>query len=233
MRRHFIRASVAIAAILAAMPGAAAGQTAGQFIFTPYVGAYVPSSDLGSFRDRIDGTPLTAKLKHENAFAFGVNASYWMNSRMAIELGTAYAMTDLTGTVRGNFPVGDVSIVGTRDAHVILGSAKAMLNVFPAESKTRIRLGFGPAIISRGGKAFNSNSEEKTTGLTNFGGAISLCTRLPITNVLGIRLRAENYMYQSQLKYRNSLDPSQNFNLPKKFQNDFMLTAGLQIGLMP
>ena len=137
MRRDFIRASVAIATILAAMPGAAAAQTAGQFIFTPYVGAYVPSSDLGSFRDRVDGIPLTAKLKHESAFALGLNASYWMNDRVAIELGTAYAMTDLTGTVRSDWL--DTSLAARASPPVGGGDGQAEIRQRPARSPCRRR----------------------------------------------------------------------------------------------
>jgi hypothetical protein len=88
----------------------------------------------------------------------------------------------------------------------------------------------GPAIINRGGTAYKDDEEGKFSGLTNVGGAASLCTRIPITGRVALRLRAEDYVYQSRLKFRDAADPTGSPSFDKKLQNDLIFSAGLQIG---
>jgi hypothetical protein len=106
-----------------------------------------------------------------------------------------------------------------------------MVGIVPIGDDAQLRFGVGPAIVNHGGKAYRAGDEGKFTGLTHLGGAVSLCTRIPMTELLAIRLRAEDYMYQSQLKVRAAgLDATQSVTFDKRFQHDFMLSAGLQLG---
>ena len=88
-------------------------------------------------------------------------------------------------------------------------------------------VGIGPALITRSGTAFSS-SAGKLTGLTDVGAAMSLCTRLSLTEKLGIRLRAEDYIYRSRLGFESAVNAANNYQFEAKTQNDFVFSAGLQ-----
>lgn len=113
----------------------------------------------------------------------------------------------------------------------MIGTAKLMLALFPATADFQLRLGFGPAVISRVGSAYNSRADGQFTGLTDFGGAVSLCTKVPIGQEMALRFRVEHFMYQAQLGWKDYVNPAGNFSFDKRFQHDVVLSTGLQIGL--
>lgn len=208
----------------------AGAQPAKQFVITPYVGLYAPTTSLLSESAALMGVSANASLRQQPAFAFGANASYWLNDRVAFELGGAYSASDL----KSSFALSDPSqlLAGsvTENARVIMGSAKVVLALLPTTNKVNLRLGIGPAIVNRSGSAFKSD-EVQLKGLTTVGGALSLCTKIPLTNVLAVRVRAEDYMYQSKLKLRDRANPADEFSFNRKFQSDLLFSAGLQISL--
>jgi outer membrane protein W len=212
------------AAIVAVAPARA--QLGGKFVVTPYVGAYLPSADIIKVNLAGGGSAVDASAKHQSAAAFGANASYWLNDRFAIEGGFLYAGSDLKGTLALN-ESGTLSAGTLTDhANVWLGSTKLMVQLLPSESNFNLRFGIGPAIINRSGTAYKSNDGSKITGLTNFGAAMSLCSRFGITPNLGLRLRLENYMYKAKLGYEEVGTPGYTFDA--RMQNDLVLSAGLQ-----
>lgn len=221
------------AAVLAAfvVPAAARAQTPGTWVLTPYAAAYLPSADVARWTESENGVSATATLRHKNAFALGGNASYWFADRMAVEFGGAYAFSRAAGGVGIN-PSGDQSFTlsTSERARVLMATAKLMIAVVPTTNRVQLRLGIGPAIISRGGSAYKEADGSKFSGLTDVGAAMSLCTRVPLINSLALRLRVEDYAYGSKLKFRDPVDPSNNVNFGRRLQNDFMVSAGLQIG---
>jgi outer membrane protein W len=223
---------VALAGVVAAAmvaPAPARAQLAGKFVVTPYVGAYVPSTDIAKVNLAAGGSAIDAAVKHQAAAAFGANASYWLNDRFAIEGGLLYANSDLKGTMALN-ESGTLSAQSITDhANLWLGSAKLMVQVLPQDSPFNLRFGIGPAIISRSGSAYKAEAGEKITGLTDFGAAMSLCSRLALTPNLGLRVRVENYMYNAKIGYESS--SSQGFTFDSRMQNDLVLSAGLQFFL--
>jgi outer membrane protein W len=227
--RFVALAGVVAAAVIA--PATARGQLAGKFVVTPYVGAYLPTNDVAKVGLAGSGMSVDAALKHEAAGAFGVNASYWLNDRLAVEGGVLYAGSHLKGSLLTNDNGALDAGTLTQHANVWLGSTKLMLQVLPPESIFNLRFGIGPAIINRSGTAYAADVNEKVTGLTNFGAAMSLCTRLALSPNLGVRLRVENYMYRAKIGYENSLTPSNNYSFDGRMQNDFVVSAGLQIFL--
>ena len=225
---------VALAGVVAAAmvaPAPARAQLAGKFVVTPYVGAYLPSTDIAKVNLAVPGTSLDAGLKHQTAAAFGANASYWLNDRFAIEGGVLYSSSDLKGTVALNEPAGFTAMSVADHANIWLGSTKLMVQVLPQDSPFNLRFGVGPAIISRNGSAYKSEGGDKITGLTDVGAAMSLCSRLALTPNLGLRLRVENYMYKARLGYESSVSPSDNYKFDSRMQNDLVLSAGLQVFL--
>jgi len=219
--------------LVAVVPVVAAAQPSHRIVLTPYIGAYLPSADVGGFSMTEQGTAVRAKIAHKNTLAFGGTGSYWLNDRWALELGAAYSPSDVKVTAGAPIEGGTFSMSDKEHANLWLGSAKAMVNLLPSTSNWRLRFGFGPAVISRGGKAFKEDAEGKVTGKTNYGGAFSLCTRVPVTGPFAIRLRAEDYLYQTNFKFVDKVDPTASFNLGRKTQNDFVLSAGLQFGFQP
>ena len=218
------------AAMVVSVPARA--QLGGKFVVTPYVGAYLPSTDIAKVNLAVPGSSLDASLKHQASAAFGANASYWINDRFAIEGGVLYSRSDVKTAIAVN-DNGDVTAgSASNHANVWLGSTKLMVQLLPQESSFNLRFGIGPAIIARSGSAFTSGDIiNKYTGLTDFGAAMSLCSRLALTPNLGLRIRLENYMYKAKLDGQDVLGPGQNFSFDSRMQNDLVLSAGLQLFL--
>lgn len=224
-----VRASVALGLLLG--PVLAWSQPTQEIKITPYVGMFVPATKLARMNMTVDGTSFGASISQKNALAFGLTGSYWWSERFGFELGGAYAMSDASGVFRTNGGNLDLGGAASERANVLLASARLMIGILPIGKDGQLRLGVGPAIVNRGGKAYRTDGDGKFLGLTDLGGAVSLCTRIPMTELLAIRIRAEDYMYQSQLKVRPvGLDATQSFAFDKRFQHDFMLSAGLQLG---
>jgi hypothetical protein len=221
-----------VAGVIAILPGLAGAQMTGSVIVTPYVGLYTPATDLGAIRVSGGGTSVNLSLKHKTAAAFGANVSYWFNERFALEGGGVFAGSDIKGSGSINELGTVTSGSETETAHVWLASAKAMVQLLPSESDYNLRFGIGPAIISRGGRAYNSDASGKFTGLTDVGAAMSLCSRYAFTRNVAMRLRVEDYMYQSKIGWK-ATDPTESFSFDSKLQNDFVFSVGLQLFMNP
>jgi hypothetical protein len=226
------RKTISIAGAVVLMPLLASAQPLGKIVITPYAGVYTPVNDVAKVNMASGGFSLAGKAEHKPGFALGATGSYWISPRYGFEVGGLYAWSDLKASLntvdQGEFESFDES----DNAGLILGAAKFMVAVLPQTSDFQLRLGVGPAIISRVGSAYKTDDEIKITGKTDFGGAVSLCTKIPLASGVALRLRAEDYMYQAKLGVRNRFDPASSFDFDKKFQHDFIFSAGLQIGLM-
>jgi hypothetical protein len=213
------------------MPFIVGAQPLGRIVITPYAGAYAPMNDVAKIRVASGGSSMARKAEHKPGFALGATGSYWFTPQYGLEVGGLYAWSDLkatgSSTEQGEFD----SFSETRNAGVILAATKFMVALFPQTSDFQLRLGAGPAIITRVGSAYKDEDGE-VTGKTDFGGAVSLCTKIPLGSGIALRLRAEDYMYQAKLGVKDRPDPNDNFTFDKKFQHDFVFSAGLQIGLM-
>ena len=221
-------ASLAIA--VAAAPGGLAAQVAGGVIVTPYAGVYVPTNDIVSVAVSRSGA-AAANVKHETAFLSGVNVSYWLTDRIGLEGGAAYTKSGVKGNLLVENTGGSTFETATEYAHIWLGSAKMMVQLLPRTSEFNLRLGLGPAIVSRAGKAYTSDSEGKVTGKTDIGGVLSLCSRMPLSKMVSVRLRAEDYMYSGKIGYKSSVSPTESLNFDSRFQHDLVFSAGLQLFL--
>jgi len=217
------RLATAVAALSLA-PSLAPAQLAGKLVFTPYVGAYAPTTDLVRDTYVDQGTTVALNVKHQTAFASGLNASYWMTDRVAIEAGGLYSSSDMK-------QVSPEAL--SKHANIFAGSMKVMMQLLPPESGFNVRFGIGPAFITRGGSAYKSEIDGKITGLTDVGAAASLCTRLALTNTVGLRLRAEDYIYRAKMGFESSVLASDSRQFASRTQHDVVLSAGLQFFLNP
>jgi hypothetical protein len=231
MRSHPFFRLASLAGALGIVPSLASAQLAGAVVVTPYIGAYTPTNQIAATSLTPLGTSLNVDAKHRTAAAFGANVSYWINDRFAIEGGGIYTASDLRSQPALNAPGVAMSTTRVDKAHLWLGSAKLMMQLLPPESDINLRFGIGPAIIARGGSAYKGDAEGTITGLTDFGAAVSLCTRISFTPVVGVRLRAEDYMYYSGMGWRSATNPAQNFAFESRMQHDFIFSAGLQLFL--
>ena len=214
--------------LLASSGGA---QGVNRIVVTPYAGVFMPSSRIAELKSDMGGITSAIGIRQQNSLALGLNASYWFNGFAGVELGGAWAFSDARASLALGDQVSGFSFAGNESARVLMGSAKLMMNIIPLTERSALRLGVGPAIISRGGSAYKADDDGDFSGLTDIGGAISLCSRLPLTDFLSLRLRAEDYMYSSRLKFRDFSNPTETFSFGSKLQNDFIFSAGLQLFL--
>ena len=229
MRNRIVLRLASVGIALAALLAVVVAQMAGGIVVTPYAGVYVPTSDIiGAGVNRVGATTLNAK--QQPALLSGVTMSYWLTNRIGLEGGAAYTKSG----VKGNLLVensGGSFVTASEYSHVWLGSAKMMVQLLPPTSDYNLRLGFGPAIVSRAGKAYSSDNQGKVTGKTDIGGVLSLCSRLPVSKMISVRLRAEDYMYSAKIGYKSSISPTNNLAFDSRFQNDLVFSAGLQLFL--
>jgi len=220
--------AASVLAVLA--PARAPAQLAGKFVLTPYVGAYVPSVDL--VKSTIVSGDLTTAVsaRHRASAAFGTTGSFWVTDRVGLEGGLVYSSSSLNSKQFLNET--GVSSVGRDYANVWLGSAKIMVQMLPPESDYNVRLGFGPALITRNGSAYASDAEGSVTGLTDLGAVISLCTRLRLSDMFSLRLRGEDYFYQANLGFKDNLTGA-TMSFGDRKQSDFVFSLGLQMFLNP
>jgi outer membrane protein W len=232
MSGRVVRRLAGLAAVVAVAPGVlGAQQLADKIVVTPYMGVYVPTNDIAKIGVGAGAASLTANIKHQTALVGGLNLSYWLTDRVGIEGGAAYTKSGIKGNLLVEQPGGTVAETGSQYAHVWLGSAKLMLQVLPQTSDFNLRLGFGPAIISRAGSAYGSDAQLKVTGKTDIGAALSLCSRVPVSSNVSVRLRAEDYMYSGKLGFKSAVTPADNFTFDSRFQHDLVFSAGLQLFL--
>jgi hypothetical protein len=226
--RSFVLAAgfVSSTGLLAASADAQEGR---RIVVTPYAGVFVPASRVAEVKSAAGGDQSAIGIRQQNALALGLNASYSFNGFAGLELGGAWAFSDARASLGLSNQVPGFSLAGNQSARVLMGSAKLMVNLIPLTERSALRLGVGPAIINRGGSAYKADDNGDFSGLTDFGGAISLCSRLPLTDFLSLRVRAENYMYSSKLKFRDFSNPTEEFSFGNKLQNDFIFSAGLQM----
>ena len=222
-----VHAGLLLAMLLLAVDATA--QEGDRIVITPYAGVFLPAARVAETRVDAGGAMTLAGLKQQTAFASGLSASYSFNTFAGIEVSGAWAFSDaiMSPALAGSVP--GLSASRHSSARVLMGSAKLMINLLPITERAALRLGVGPAIVSRGGSAYTANSSGEFGGLTSPGGAISLCSRIPMTDFLAIRLRAENYMYSSNLTFRTTASPSETFTFGSQLQNDFIFSAGLQM----
>ena len=217
-------------ALLLAAPALAA-QLSGRVVITPYLGAYLPTNTIIRGEFTAPGTTASLHARHDGSVATGANVSYWMNERFAFEIGGLYTSGHIKGDGLVNESGALTAMTIQDNGHVWAGSAKVMMQLLSPDNPMNLRLGIGPALISRGGTAYKEDVDGKFTGLTDVGAAVSLCTRLAVTNALSVRLRAEDYIYRSKLRFESPDASSLQFGA--RTQNDLLLSFGLQFFVTP
>lgn len=193
-RTPFAVAAVALLAGLTMSARPAMAQ--GSLTFTPWAGIYVPTKN--------EFSSVGTDIKRNNSFIGGARLTFWGNSPLGLEFTGGYAPA--------NVEVAGGTINEDRNTNVFVGSAKLMLGVSPAGSSFGIYVGGGPAIIRRG-----EDVTEESESSTDWGGVLGAGIRLPLGSSLGLRIDAEDYLYNGD------------FDGSDDFQNDLVLSAGLSL----
>lgn len=222
-------ARLAAAAGAIALPALLLAQV-GQTRITTYGGVYTPANTISDYSVAGGGASANFNLKHKAGFVLGANAMHWVNPRFGFEGSAGYGWSDLKANFSGT--TGQAfAFSGSQTAHVLLGNAKLLLGITPPDANAFIYAGIGPAIIARGGDAYKLSSTEKLDGLTDLGGVLAVNARVKLTDFIGLKLGVDSYLYSASLKYRDSADPTNNFDFGSRFQSDFVVSAGLSFAL--
>jgi hypothetical protein len=105
------------------------------------------------------------------------------------------------------------------DSSIFLAAAKVMYRFGPPMGNSSFHIGGGPAILSRGGNAY-----EGADGTTDIGGVVNLGASFKVGPTISIRVDAEDYL--SSAKFGADGEESES-----KLQNDVTLSVGAQISV--
>jgi hypothetical protein len=147
-------------------------------VITPFAGIYVPT------RNNIE--TAEADIKRNNSFVGGAQLTWFPKSPFGLELVGAYspASTEIAGA----------SVNEERGLAVFLASGRLLFGLSPAVSPVAFFAKAGPAYIRRGVNVTGGAFEEKAEA--EFGAVLGVGTRLSFTREVGLRLDADDYIYQ-------------------------------------
>jgi hypothetical protein len=117
------------------------------------------------------------------------------------------------------------------ESNIWAGTIKLIVQALPRESGLNLRVGVGPAIITRSGPAYRAVADGRMTGLTDLGGAFSLCTRVPIGRFADIRLRAEDLVYKASQTWKSGTVAGASIASEPRLQHDVIASIGLQLNV--
>ena len=160
--------TAAVVATAAAVPAAAQGGIE----LTPWVGAYIPTSNsIGALGEDLD---------KDVSWVGGARLTFWGSGSLGFEASGGYAPAK----------IGDETINGNTD--LLLASARLLLALSPVSNSGGFYVAGGPALLSRGSNPFDDDASSSDIGAAigvgfRFGGGDD--------NRIGFRLDLEDYLY--------------------------------------
>lgn len=217
----------AAALALVATVGLATGAGA-QWRVTAFGGVYTPTNDVGNMSETVGGTTGTVALKHQTGFTVGLNANRWFAESFGFEGTFAYVNSDAktTASLTGDLPISGSQSYG---GDLYIGAAKLLYGITPHTSPQLFYVSGGPAVIGASGSAYNAQNGIKTDRSTSFGGVLGVGARLHMTDLLCLKLGADDYMYNAHIKMYDTTDPTSRIDFGSKFQNDLVFSAGVSL----
>jgi hypothetical protein len=183
-----------------------------RFEIAPYVGAYIPLTNLLS--EEIFLEEFTASQK--TSLAVGGRVTAWLAGPLGLEGNFMYAFSDAESN--------DGTETSDTSAYVYAADARLVFRIGVPVAPVSFHISGGIALIGRGGDAY----EEVTQGKTDVGGVVGLGTRIKLPGMFAIRVDADGFVYQSELTI-DDVDLGE-FTFDKQWQADLVLSAGLVIG---
>ena len=154
----------------AATPAAAQGGVE----LTPWVGAYIPTSNsVGA---------LDEDISRNVGGAGGVRLTFWGTGMLGFEATGGYAPAK----------IGNETINQSGNTDLLLANARLLLALSPVTNSVGFYLAAGPALLSRGSDPFDNDASS-----TDFGGVLGLGFRFGggDDNRIGFRIDLEDYLY--------------------------------------
>lgn len=181
----------------------------------PYIGVYIPFTDIVDAADIVGDVPDVVSQKE--AFVIGGRVSLGLLPTLAIEGNAMYAFSEAEAEDGGS--------VEAADAHVWAADGRLVLRLLPGPVSPHI--GGGIALIGRGGDAF----EEVTGGKTDVGGVVGAGLKVKLPGIIALRGDADVFLYSAEFTVEPT--PGEELSLGSQFQADLVLSAGLVISLGP
>jgi len=213
---------VVLLTLVSAQPLAA---QAASLDFVPYVGLFMPTSDLvNTTFVSPPSTTVQVKIRQTVGVQLGARLVAWWSRGVGWEGNFAYALSQAEAKING---VDQCSQSGAKcDANVWFISSKIMFRYAP-QPYTGWSLfgGVGLAVAGHVGDFWeNAQAQTDLGGVLNAGGSFDL------SRIFAIRVDLEDYIYQFKAVIEN--DPLLGtVQASAKWQNDFVLSAGLVIRL--
>jgi hypothetical protein len=181
-----------------------------RIVFTPFVGGYVPFTELGSVTVTLGGVDVTAAAKMKSAPAFGARLGYYPRGRFGIE-GSFF-----TASSKSRITVGPLG--RDDDASVQGGSVKGAYRLTDGRTDTDVFLSAGLSGTQHGGDLFDATGSQDQFDI---GGVVGMGLHVLLSPQVTFRLEGDLNLYKwSQYRVLSS-----------KTQADLLLTAGLGLRL--
>jgi hypothetical protein len=164
--------SVTALAVISAAATPAAAQ--GGVELTPWVGAYIPTSNSVGVLDE--------DISRNTGAAGGLRLTFWGTGRLGFEATGGYAPAK----------IGNETVNQSGNTDLLLANARLLLALSPVTNSVGFYLAGGPALLSRGSNPFDNDASS-----TDFGGVLGLGFRFGggDDNRIGFRLDLEDYLY--------------------------------------
>jgi len=177
-----------------------------KFTITPFVGAFIPTQELGAIDLPIGGSTTTVTAELKTGAAFGGRIGFTPAGRFGLEGSYYYASSGSRISL---------GILGREDdASVQGGSLKVTFQATDGSSTTDVILSAGVSGISRSGDIFRL---AQAVDQFDVGGVVGLGLHLSVSPQVTIRLDGD--ASYSKWSWRGSI--------PNSGQLDLLLTAGL------
>jgi outer membrane protein with beta-barrel domain len=160
-------------AVTMATAGATPATAQGGVELTPWVGAYVPTSNSVGALDQ--------DIERDVSVAGGARLTFWGTGMLGFEVTGGYAPAK----------IGDETINETGNTDLLLANGRLMLALSPVSNNVGFYLAGGPALLVRGSNPFDDDRSS-----TDIGGVVGLGFRFGGEDSrVGFRLDIEDYLY--------------------------------------
>jgi hypothetical protein len=210
LKRRVIVVALGTAAVSLAITPRSFAQV--RFEFTPFVGLYLPTSNVIDQFSTACSCQLSVKQKTN--FAVGGRVAAWVSDRLAVEGSFGYSGSGVTAKAAG-FGSADTS------ANIVTGSARLLVGLGPPALNTSFYLSGGLGLVAHGGDAYTG-----TSGTTRVGAVAGVGARFKVAPSLAVRAELEDYLFSAQFSATSGGGQTNS-----KFQNDLVLSLGLAIPL--
>jgi len=191
--------------------------------FTPFAGAYVPTSarlwpapGTNCTLQVVSGVPnfCDGTMRQETSPAVGGRITAWLNNRTGIDLSVGYSGS------RARVP--STSLRDT-SASIVAGSARVLVNLTPRMVRTSFYVAAGASFVAHGGDAYAALNASRLAydvligSTTGWGPVLGVVTRFMLAPSLAIRADLEDHHYKIS---------------GGGFQNDLVFSLGLSATLL-